>query len=69
MKRIVSGKIPPAKLKKVSQPSRKTFRPTGSQRMSWGVLGVATVSLWGNSSPGEGEMWSWLMALINPCYH
>ena len=55
MRRVVAGLIPPAKLKKVSQFSRKTFRSYGISKneleSSWGGY---TLSL-GDPSPGKGE--------------
>ena len=55
MRHAVSGSIPPVKLKKVLQSSRKTFR---SHRILKNKLessrGGYNLSL-GDSSPGEGE--------------
>ena len=53
---VVSVYIPLVKLKKVSQPSRKHSDPMGSQRMSWTVLQVATISLWGILLLTRGNM-------------
>ena len=61
--RHVSGYIPPVKLKSHG-PQEKYSDPTGSQRMSWGVLGVAIISPLGNPSSGKGGIWSCLMSLL-----
>ena len=54
----------PAKLKSHS-PQEKHSDPTGSQRMSCRVLGVARIPLWGLFSWRWG-IWSWLMPLLIP---
>ena len=40
----------------------------GSQRMSWRVLGVATISLWGILLLTGGNL-ALANASTNPCYH
>ena len=48
MRHVVSGSIPPAKLKKKCHNSQEKHSDLmGSQRMSWRVIRVATISLWG----------------------
>ena len=54
MRCVASGQIPPAKLKKVSQSSRKTFRPyrISKDKLESSQHGY-NLSL--GDSPGEGE--------------
>ena len=68
MRCVVSGSIPPVKLKKSHSPQEKHSDPTGSQRTSWRVLRVATISLWGIFLLARGDL-ELANAPTNPCYH
>ena len=55
MRRVVAGLIPPAKLKKVSQSSRKTFRFYGTSKNELGSSKDGDNLSLGDPSPGVGE--------------
>ena len=62
---VFSVGIPPAKLKKVSQSSRKTFYVSKNElESSW----MATISLWRILLLVRGNL-ELVMPPLNPCYH
>ena len=68
MRYVVSGQIPPAKLKKVSQSSRKTFRSYIISKNELESSPVATISLWGILLLVRGDL-ELANTPISPCYH
>ena len=54
--------------KRSHSPQEKYSDDIGSQRMSWWVLGVATISLWGILLLARGNL-ELANAATNPCYH
>ena len=68
MSHIISGEIPPAKLKKAHSPQEKHSDPMGSQKISWRVLRRATISLWGILLLARGNL-ELANAPTNPWYY
>ena len=58
------GKYHQLSYRKFQSPQEKHSDPTGSQRMSWRVLWVAIISLWGIFL--VMGIWSWLMPRLVP---
>lgn len=56
MRSVVSGKYLQLSWTKFHNPQEKYSDPIGSQRMSWRVLRVATISLWGSLLLERGNL-------------